>query len=74
MSALALATAASIATLSARNERTGAGTGAYGLVDGTRIIARLPAAMAIAEGPLPLCYAPSNRHYFDPQNGARVEG
>jgi len=54
-------------------EPLGADTLAYGLVDGTRIIARLPAAMAIAEGPLPLCYAPLNRHYFDPQSGARVE-
>jgi sn-glycerol 3-phosphate transport system ATP-binding protein len=54
-------------------EPLGADTLAYGIVEGTRIIARLPAAMAIAEGPLPLCYAPLNRHYFDPQSGARVE-
>ena len=48
MSALALATAASIATLSARNERTGASTGAYGLVDGTP---DLKTAGALSFGP-----------------------
>ena len=54
-------------------EPLGADTLAHGVVGGTRIIARLPAAMPIAEGPLPLRYAPANRHYFDPGSGARVE-
>ena len=54
-------------------EPLGADTLAHCRVEGTRIIARLPAAMHVAEGALSLRYAPANRHYFDPQSGARVE-
>src|SRR5205823_12650696 len=54
-------------------EPLGADTLAHGHVEGAEIIARLPAATAVAQGPLPLCYDPANRHYFDPQSGARVE-
>jgi len=54
-------------------EPLGADTLAHGTVDGSRMIARLPAATTIAEGSLPLRYAPANRHYFDLQSGARLD-
>jgi sn-glycerol 3-phosphate transport system ATP-binding protein len=53
-------------------EPLGADTLAHGHVNGTRVIARLPAATHVAEGTLPLRYDPANRHYFDPATGARV--
>ncbi len=53
-------------------EPLGADTLAHGHVNGTRLIARLPAATHVAEGALPLCFDPANRHYFDPATGARV--
>ena len=53
-------------------EPLGADTLAHGHVNGTRVIARLPAATHIAEGALPLRFAPANRHYFDPATGARI--
>ncbi len=53
-------------------EPLGADTLAHGHVEGTRVIARLPAATHVTEGKLPLRFAPENRHYFDPQSGARV--
>ena len=52
----------------------GADTLAHGRIEESRIIARLPAATSVAEGPLPLRFDPANRHYFDRQNGARIEG
>ncbi|HET7096199.1 MAG TPA: sn-glycerol-3-phosphate import ATP-binding protein UgpC [Casimicrobiaceae bacterium] len=67
---------ASEATLTAEIdlvEPLGADTLAHGRVDGTRVIARLPASSHVAEGPLPLCFAPANRHYFDAGSGARIE-
>jgi sn-glycerol 3-phosphate transport system ATP-binding protein len=54
-------------------EPLGADTLAHGHVDGTRVIVRLPASTPVTEGPLPLCFAPANRHYFDAASGARVE-
>jgi sn-glycerol 3-phosphate transport system ATP-binding protein len=54
-------------------EPLGADTLAHARVEGTRIIARLPAAIHVASGPLPLRYDPANRHYFDPGSGARVD-
>ncbi len=54
-------------------EPLGADTLAHGRVEGTSIIARLPAATHVTEGALSLRYAPENRHFFDPQSGARVE-
>src|SRR5215468_3565686 len=54
-------------------EPLGADTLAHGRVDGTRVVARLPASTHVGEGPLPLCFAPANRHYFDAGTGARVE-
>jgi sn-glycerol 3-phosphate transport system ATP-binding protein len=55
-------------------EPLGADTLAHGHVNGTRVIARLPASTSVTEGPLPLCFAPANRHYFDPASGQRIEG
>jgi sn-glycerol 3-phosphate transport system ATP-binding protein len=54
-------------------EPLGADTLAHGHVNGTRVIARLPASTRVTEGPLPLCFEPANRHYFDVASGARVE-
>jgi sn-glycerol 3-phosphate transport system ATP-binding protein len=55
-------------------EPLGADTLAHGHVDGTRIVARLPASTRVAEGRLPLRFDPANRHYFDVASGARIEG
>jgi sn-glycerol 3-phosphate transport system ATP-binding protein len=55
-------------------EPLGADTLAHGHVNGTRIIARLPASTTVTEGTLPLCFAPANRHYFDAASGQRIEG
>jgi sn-glycerol 3-phosphate transport system ATP-binding protein len=54
-------------------EPLGADTLAHCRLEGAPIIARLPAAMHVAEGRLPLRYGSANRHYFDPQSGARVD-
>ena len=54
-------------------EPLGADTLAHGHVNGTRVIARLPASTPVTEGPLPLGFAPANRHYFDATSGARLE-
>jgi sn-glycerol 3-phosphate transport system ATP-binding protein len=54
-------------------EPLGADTLAHGHIGNTTIIARLPAAVHVAEGRLPLRFAPANRHYFDPQTTARIE-
>jgi len=53
-------------------EPLGADTLAHGHVNGTRVIARLPAATHVTEGALPLRFAPANRHYFDPATGERI--
>jgi sn-glycerol 3-phosphate transport system ATP-binding protein len=54
-------------------EPLGADTLIHGRIDGVAMIARLPAATHVAEGPLPLRFAPENRHYFDKDTGARIE-
>jgi len=54
-------------------EPLGADTLAHGVVDGTRMIVRLPAAREVKEGRLPLRYDPAQRHYFDPASGKRIE-
>ncbi len=54
-------------------EPLGADTLAHGHVGETRVIARLPAATHVAEGAMALRYAPGNRHYFDPETGARLD-
>ena len=51
----------------------GADTLVHGTIEGTTMIARLPAATHVAEGKLPLRFDPKYRHYFDPQTGARIE-
>jgi sn-glycerol 3-phosphate transport system ATP-binding protein len=54
-------------------EPLGADTLAHGHVDGTRIIARVHAALNTVQGRLPLRFLPENRHYFDRESGARLE-
>jgi sn-glycerol 3-phosphate transport system ATP-binding protein len=54
-------------------EPLGADTLVHGSIEGTTMIARLPAATHVAEGKLPLRFDPKYRHYFDPQSGARIE-
>ncbi|MBK6601768.1 MAG: sn-glycerol-3-phosphate import ATP-binding protein UgpC [Betaproteobacteria bacterium] len=54
-------------------EPLGADTLAHGSIEGTTMIARLPAATHVAEGKLPLRFDPAHRHYFDPDTGARIE-
>jgi sn-glycerol 3-phosphate transport system ATP-binding protein len=53
-------------------EPLGADTLVHGHRNGTRVIARLPAAKHVTEGPLPLRFSPEHRHHFDAQTGARV--
>ncbi len=53
-------------------EQLGADVLAHGLVDGTRVTARLPASSRIGHGPLPLRFDPDQAHYFDPGTGARI--
>jgi sn-glycerol 3-phosphate transport system ATP-binding protein len=54
-------------------EPLGADTLVHGSIEGTTMIARLPAATQVAEGLLPLRFDPANRHYFDKETGARIE-
>jgi len=54
-------------------EPLGADTLVHGSIEGTTMIARLPAATHVTEGKLPLRFDPKYRHYFDPQSGARIE-
>src|SRR5512144_108191 len=54
-------------------EPLGADTLAHGHVDGTRIIARVHAALNTVQGRLPLRFLSANRHYFDRESGARLE-
>jgi ABC-type sugar transport system ATPase subunit len=54
-------------------EPLGADTLAHGHVNGTRIIARMHAALNTVQGRLPLRFAPENRHHFDAASGARLE-
>jgi sn-glycerol 3-phosphate transport system ATP-binding protein len=55
-------------------EPLGADTLVHGHVDGTRIVARLPASTQVGEGRLPLRYQPGHRHWFDAGTGARLPG
>ena len=54
-------------------EPLGADTLAHGVVNGARIIVRLPASTAVTEGDLPLRFAPANEHFFDAASGKRIE-
>ena len=54
-------------------EPLGADTLAHGKIEGTMMIARLPATVHVAEGQLPLRYDVAHRHYFDKDTGARIE-
>jgi sn-glycerol 3-phosphate transport system ATP-binding protein len=54
-------------------EPLGADILVHGVVEGTRIVARLPASQKVGEGRLPLRFAPSRAHYFDPASGARID-
>ena len=54
-------------------EPLGADTLAHGVVNGARIIVRLPASTSVAEGILPLRFNPANEHFFDPASGRRVD-
>jgi sn-glycerol 3-phosphate transport system ATP-binding protein len=68
--------AASEAKITARIdlvEPLGADTLAHGVVNGARIIVRLPAATAVCEGDLPLRFDPVNEHFFDPGTGKRID-
>ena len=53
-------------------EPLGADTLVHGMVDGTRIVVRLPASRKIAEGRLPLRFDPARAHCFDATSGARL--
>ncbi len=54
-------------------EPLGADTLAHGVVNGARIIVRLPASTAVTEGDLPLRFAPASEHFFDAASGKRIE-
>jgi sn-glycerol 3-phosphate transport system ATP-binding protein len=54
-------------------EPLGADILVHGVVEGTRIVARLPASQKVGEGRLPLRFAPARAHYFDAASGARIE-
>ena len=54
-------------------EPLGADTLAHGVVNGARIIVRLPASTSVTEGNLPLRFAPANEHFFDAASGKRIE-
>jgi sn-glycerol 3-phosphate transport system ATP-binding protein len=54
-------------------EPLGADILVHGVVEGTRIVARLPASQKVGEGRLPLRFAPSRTHFFDPASGARLD-
>ena len=54
-------------------EPLGADTLAHGVVNGARIIVRLPASTDVTEGSLPLRFAPVNEHFFDASSGKRID-
>ena len=54
-------------------EPLGADTLAHGVVNGARIIVRLPAATTVREGSLALRFDPANEHFFDASTGKRVD-
>ncbi len=54
-------------------EPLGADTLVHGRIEGTTMIARLPATVHVGEGKLPLRFDPQHRHYFDKATGARIE-
>ena len=54
-------------------EPLGADTLAHGVVNGARIIVRLPASTDVTVGSLPLRFAPVNEHFFDAASGKRIE-
>ena len=54
-------------------EPLGADTLAHGIVNGARIIVRLPAATAVREGDLPLRFDPAHEHFFDADTGKRID-
>ena len=54
-------------------EPLGADTLAHGVINGARIIVRLPASTTVTEGPLPLTFAPQNEHFFDAASGRRID-
>ena len=53
-------------------EPLGADTLAHGVVNGARIIVRLPASTQVREGSLPLRFDPGNEHCFDASSGKRI--
>ncbi len=53
-------------------EPLGADTLAHGVVNGARIIVRLPAATVVSEGRLPLRFDPGEEHFFDAASGQRI--
>jgi sn-glycerol 3-phosphate transport system ATP-binding protein len=54
-------------------EPLGADTLAHGVINGARIIVRLPAATAVREGSLPLRFDPANEHFFDAATSKRID-
>ncbi len=54
-------------------EPLGADTLAHGVVNGARIIVRLPAATTVREGSLALRFDPAKEHFFDASTGQRVD-
>ena len=54
-------------------EPLGADTLAHGVVNGARIIVRLPASTHVKEGLLPLRFDPGHEHFFDAATGKRVD-
>jgi sn-glycerol 3-phosphate transport system ATP-binding protein len=54
-------------------EPLGADLLVHGVVEGTRLVARLPAAQKVSEGRLPLRFPPARAHYFDAASGARID-
>jgi len=54
-------------------EPLGADTLAHGVVNGARIIVRLPASTLVQEGSLPLRFDPANEHFFDAASGKRID-
>jgi sn-glycerol 3-phosphate transport system ATP-binding protein len=55
-------------------EPLGADTLVHGHVRaGARVAARLHGGLPARLGQLPLRYDPAQAHYFDPENGARLE-
>jgi sn-glycerol 3-phosphate transport system ATP-binding protein len=53
-------------------EQLGADILVHGVLDGERLVARLPAGRKVADGRLPLRFDPANAHYFDATTGARL--